>query len=294
MGKLSELLKHLEEVLKVEEEKLREVLSDDEEADILIPIVEKFETELAKLLNQQRTYILDKIDEFVSKDAELLASLIIYLAQEVFPGDTFAEVMEKLMVETLTEAVEVLTNLHLKKIDPDLKFKKISPGTSLWIETWAAQLSEAMKDNTHAAVAKIPLKELEGGGNIDSVKEQIDEMTQFNRNRARLAALTEMLTANTASQYESFLQSPAVVAKGWKHTQSGKTQRPHHVALDGTEIPVTEYFTVGDDQGLYPRDPNLSREERINCYCAMYPVIDDSLLEIPLEDKEDYQDQALT
>jgi len=293
MEKLEKLLKHLEVLLKVEEEKLREAIEDEEEADLLIPLVEKLETSLAKLLRQQKNYILDSIDSFVSKDPLLLTSLITYLAQEVFPGDTFEQVMEKLMVDSLTEAVEILTSLHLQRIDPDLKFKKISPGTSLWIEAWATQIASAMADNTHAAIAKIPLKELEGGGNIDSVRSQIDEMTQFNRNRARLAALTEMLTANTASQYESFIQTPAVVAKGWRHTHTGQTQRPHHVELDGTEIPVTEYFTVGDEQGLYPRDTNLSRQERINCYCAMYPVIDDTLLEIPIEEKEEYQDQAL-
>src|SRR5690606_41590886 len=99
MEKLEKLLKHLEVLLKVEDEKLREAIEDEEEADLLIPLVEKLETSLAKLLRQQKNYILDSIDSFVSKDPLLLTSLITYLSQAVFPGATFEPVLAKLMVD---------------------------------------------------------------------------------------------------------------------------------------------------------------------------------------------------
>src|SRR6185312_3779890 len=114
MEKITILIKNLESILKIEEEELREALGDSEEVDILIPLIEKFEAAVAKLLRSQRKYYIDSIESFTAKNTLELTALFNYLSQEVFPGDTFEEVMEELMVETLTEAIEILTALHMK------------------------------------------------------------------------------------------------------------------------------------------------------------------------------------
>ncbi|MFC1285891.1 phage minor head protein [Bacillus paralicheniformis] len=56
-------------------------------------------------------------------------------------------------------------------------------------------------------------------------------------------AITEVLAASSAAQQEAYSQSPAVIAKKWKHSGGKKNNtRENHTALDGTIVGVDEYL----------------------------------------------------
>lgn len=56
---------------------------------------------------------------------------------------------------------------------------------------------------------------------------------QFERNRARATARTEVLTASSQANWESFMQSPAVEGKEWKQSGAKKKQATPYTCHNG-------------------------------------------------------------
>lgn len=121
-------------------------------------------------------------------------------------------------------------------------------------------------------------------------------MPQFDKERARTMALTEVLADSSAAQHESYVQSPAVKKKKWRHIRGKKNNpRENHIALDGTVIGVDEEFQIlgSSETCMFPRDPKLSAGERINCHCVLSPVVDSKILGLSAKDKEEIRIEAL-
>ena len=131
------------------------------------------------------------------------------------------------------------------------------------------------------------------GNGVYSVIDNLRDHPSFNPARSRAFALTEVLTSYAEGQQVALEQSKAIERKQWVHTGSHKNKpRPHHVALDGTEVAVDEYFNVGGHPALYPRDRNLPVEERVNCHCGVDPVVDLEEFGISEEDLENMRAEA--
>ena len=131
------------------------------------------------------------------------------------------------------------------------------------------------------------MQAIEASEPIADVKLRIKDMPQFDRKRARATARTEVLTASSHANWESFMQSPAVEGKQWKHSGAKKSKtRVTHVMMDGVVVDVDEYFFVEGEFGMYPRDINFSAKNRVNCGCVMGPVVDSDILGLSKEEKE--------
>ena len=131
------------------------------------------------------------------------------------------------------------------------------------------------------------------GNGVYSVISNLRDHPSFNPARSRAFALTEVLTSYAEGQQVALEQSKAIEKKRWVHTGSHKNKpRPHHVALDGTEVAVDEYFSVGGHPALYPRDRNLPVGERVNCHCGVDPVVDLEEFGISEEDLETMRAEA--
>jgi len=64
--------------------------------------------------------------------------------------------------------------------------------------------------------------------------------------------------------------------KGWLATLDLRTRPSHRLAMlryMQNPIAVDEAFQVGDDELMYPRDPNGSAEETILCRCVSAPIV---------------------
>lgn len=61
--------------------------------------------------------------------------------------------------------------------------------------------------------------------------------------------------------------------KRWLATHDARV-RPEHLTAEGQTVEVDEYFTVGGELLLFPRDPDASAENTINCRCVSQSVIE--------------------
>jgi uncharacterized protein with gpF-like domain len=298
MQKIDKLIKSLNDFIakaEDEEEKLEDIVSDFPGLENLSKIVEDYEKSIAKLLRTQRKWFLDEFQGFVSKsDKETLEAFLVYLTNDLFAADKFAEEFGEETTEFLKMTIEELARLMMDSIDKDVPFEVLSKRTTDWIRSWSRDLADLMQLKTHEGLERELLQAIEEGESIADVELRIKDMPEFNRNRARATARTEILTASSQAHYESFKQSPAVVMKKWKHSGSKKNNpRETHVAMDGVEIPVDDFFYVDGEAGLYPRDPNFSAKNRVNCGCALSPVVDREILGLSKEEKEAIRQEVL-
>ncbi|OLN21861.1 hypothetical protein BTO30_12645 [Domibacillus antri] len=276
-----------------EEEKLTDIVPDFPGLDKVPVYVEDYEKKVAKLLRKQRKLFLDGVKTYVGKDITL-EGLLIYLTSNLFAADEFAEEMEEETSEFLQLTVSELATELMESIDKDVPFEVLSNPSLTWIEEWSAQLGKLMKLYAHEALEKEIKKVIKEGGSIQDAELAIKDLPQFDRKRARTTAITEILTASSVAQAESYRQSPAVEKKRWRHSGGKKNNpRKEHQDLDGEEIPVNEKFDVNGHEADHPRDTALPASERVNCHCTMSPVVSKSILGLSKEEKEELRRQAL-
>lgn len=299
MNKVDKLLKSLNAFIqKAEEDKedITDILPDDiPELNELPGLIEDFESMVAKLLRGQRKFFLDELKAFIAKDdGETLEAMLNYFQSDLFAADEFAILFGVEVAEFLKNTTESLTKIIMESIDKDVAFEVLSKRTTEWITSWSEELAEIMELGTHSAIETQIVEAINAGESIAQVELRLKDLPEFDRKRARATARTEVLTASSQANYESFKQSPAVVSKKWKHSGSKKsTPRATHVAMDGTVIPVDDYFLVDGEEGLYPRDPSFSAKNRVNCGCVLGPVVDEKIIGLSQEEKEAIRQEVL-
>lgn len=266
MNKTDKLLESLNVfILKAEEnqfKQLGEMVPDFPGKSNIPKYVEVYEKGIARLLRRQRKKLLDGLKGFVSKDSnETLEALLVFFTQNLFAEDDFEEEFQELTEGFLQQTIEELAKVIMDSIDPEVPFKVLSTRTVNWIRDWSEKLAQIMKLNTHEAVENILTDAIENGSSIQDIELTLKEMPQFDRERARTTAITEVLAASSAAQHESYAQSPAVKKKKWRHS-GGKKNNPResHINLDGTVIGIDEEFQIpgSSETCMFPRDPKLS------------------------------------
>ncbi|MGW6084359.1 phage head morphogenesis protein [Bacillus subtilis] len=301
MNKTDKLLESLNVfILKAEEnqfKQLGEMVPDFPGKSNIPKYVEVYEKGIARLLRRQRKKLLDGLKGFVSKDSnETLEALLVFFTQNLFAEDDFEEEFQELTEGFLQQTIEELAKVIMDSIDPEVPFKVLSTRTVKWIRDWSEKLAQIMKLNTHEAVENILTDAIENGSSIQDIELTLKEMPQFDRERARTTAITEVLAASSAAQHESYAQSPAVKKKKWRHS-GGKKNNPResHIDLDGTVIGLDEEFQIpgSSESCMFPRDPKLSAGERVHCHCVLSPVVDNMILGLSAEEKEEIRREAL-
>lgn len=86
------------------------------------------------------------------------------------------------------------------------------------------------------------------------------------RNRANLIALNE---ANWKWNNEEFFEAKSKKKTKIWHTALDERVRVTHMALEGVEIPVDEFFDVGGYPARMPLDSTLPIQETANCRCSL-------------------------
>ncbi|MFD0131611.1 phage head morphogenesis protein, partial [Bacillus subtilis] len=250
MNKTDKLLESLNAfILKAEENQYKHLgeMVPDFPGKLNIPkYVEEYEKGIARLLRRQRKKFLDGLNSFISKDSkETLEALLVFFTQNLFAEDDFEEEFQELTEGFLQQTIEELAVVIMDSIDPEVPFKVLSNRTTNWIKGWSEKLAQIMKLNTHEAVETVLTNAIENGSSIQDIELTLKDMPQFDRERARTTAITEVLAASSAAQHESYVQSPAVKKKKWRHSGEKKNNpRENHIDLDGTVIGVDEEFQI--------------------------------------------------
>ncbi|AJI08657.1 phage minor head protein [Bacillus cereus] len=302
MQKIDKLLDSLNEwIEKAETDDFTASLPADLEVlDMLPGYVEEFEKEIAKLLRKQKKYFVDGIKNYTKKDAVekgiKIKDIIDFVTGSLFGADTFAKSLSKAARKFLDYTMKDMTKAFMDAIDPDIQFNIFSKRTTKWIDSWSDELGKIMKINSHKAVERILNEGLEQGKGIKEITRELAKLPEFDRKRAKTTAQTEVLAACSASQFESYRQSPAVTGKKWRHSGAKNNQpRDNHVAYDGTTVPVEEEFELpgSGERCMFPRDSSLSAKERVNCKCVMSPAVDNNILGLSEEEKQKIREETL-
>ncbi|WFO98097.1 phage head morphogenesis protein [Bacillus subtilis] len=301
MNKTDKLLESLNVFIQKAEEnqykQLGEMVPDFPGKSNIPKYVEVYEKGIARLLRRQRKKYLDGLNGFVSKDSnETLEALLVFFTQNLFAEDDFEEEFQELTEGFLQQTIEELAEVIMDSIDPEVPFKVLSNRTINWIKDWSKKLAGIMKLNTHEAVENVLTAAIENGSSIQNIELTLKDMSQFDRERARTTAITEVLAASSAAQHESYAQSPSVKKKKWRHSGNKKNNpRENHIDLDGTVIGVDEEFQIpgSSESCMFPRDPKLSAGERVHCHCVLSPVVDNMILGLSAEEKEEIHREAL-
>lgn len=301
MNKTDKLLESLNVFIQKAEEnqykQLGEMVPDFPGKSNIPKYVEEYEKGIARLLRRQHKKFLDGLKGFVSKDSEeTLKALLVFFTQNLFAEDDFEEEFQELTEGFLQQTIEEMAEVIMDSIDPEVPFKVLSTRTVNWIKDWSKKLAEIMKLNTHEAVENVLTDAIENGSSIQDIELTLKDMPQFDRERARTTAITEVLAASSAAQHESYAQSPAVKKKKWRHSGGKKNNpRENHIDLDGTVIGVDEEFQIpgSEETCMFPRDPKLSAGERVHCHCVLSPVVDNEILGLSPEEKEEIRKKTL-
>ena len=83
--------------------------------------------------------------------------------------------------------------------------------------------------------------------------------------RASTIARTEGGALAQFGQYDAVESSGLIVVKEWQTTF--QRSRDTHITADGQVVGQNDFFTVGGEKALYPKAPNLSAKETVNCRC---------------------------
>ena len=257
--------------------------------------IEELEEEIAELL-------LNETDYFISK-AEAAVDLETF-ARDIWPGvkldDDLMEKLIAIFTERFGEFMPEFIGYYIQQTDKDLELKQVSKKTTEWVKSWSKDLGTIMQLNSHKEIESILERGLKEGSSIQEFTSAIlDSGIRDEYHKARRVAVTEVLTAHRAAQQEAFMQSPAVAEKAWKHTGSYRNDpRKNHMDMDGQRVRVDEPFELKGIKGgtyrpMYPGDPVLPPEERINCHCISQPVVSAEILGLSLEERQRLQQEAI-
>ncbi|KAB2400752.1 phage minor head protein, partial [Bacillus cereus] len=211
-------------------------------------------------------------------------------------NDTFESDMANLSNEVLLPIIIALCQIIMEYLDPDILFEELSEQTEADVTTWGITLAAFLFLATRNGILGAISVAITGNLTISALITALQDLSVFSRSRASSVAKSEVLTALSVAQQESYGQSPAVTGKMWVHTdrQEGNP-RANHQKMDGVEVPVDEEFEIedSDETCMFPREPKLSPAERMHCHCVIFPVIDGLTIVLSKEDKEALRQQYI-
>ncbi|HLZ93365.1 MAG TPA: phage minor head protein [Candidatus Acidoferrum sp.] len=114
--------------------------------------------------------------------------------------------------------------------------------------------------------------------------------------RAETVALNEILRVHSMAgqaRLEDLQQQVPSVKKQWIHIMAARVPRIAHIHASGQVRAVDEPFSVGGEELMYPRDPNGSPENTINCHCLLAPYVDAADLKPTAEQKQVLKDAGI-
>jgi hypothetical protein len=133
-----------------------------------------------------------------------------------------------------------------------------------------------------------------GGQSVPDIIAQVGRAISGNKftglfgpigDRAETIALNEILRVHSIAgqaRLEDLQAKIPTVKKQWLHIPASRKPRFGHIEASGQVKNVDEPFLVrqgligSEEELMYPRDPNGSPENTINCHCLLVPYMDES------------------
>lgn len=253
----------------------------------------KLEKELKKLLDENTKFVLNSVYDY-----DDVGDFIVNQWPELKGNKDLIEKLTKTFESHLMSVMPKYVADYISRTDPQLKALGLTHQTQAWIHNWSGKLAEIMQLTDNNAIEKILSRAMQEGKSVaDTAREIADSGIRDSGYRARRTSTTEMLRAHSVAQQESFMQSPAVVSKMWRHSGWRQYSRQNHIDIDGQTVRKEDTFTLFGDEGIfypmYPRDECLPAGESINCGCIAEPIVDDNILHMSLDERRQLQKEAI-
>jgi len=124
---------------------------------------------------------------------------------------------------------------------------------------------ERMKDSLSEGIRN--------GENSKQLADRVRENMDREISNAPTVARTEINPAYQEGQLEGMRQSGVVRKKEWLSAFTANS-RDTHLAADGQQVGLDDYFEVGGEPLRHPGDPSGSASNIINCLCDMLSVLE--------------------
>lgn len=266
------------------------------DASYTVKEAEKLEDELSRILQEKSENFI----QLLKDNPNASISEILDKMPDFNKSTNMVDELKSLFCNEFSNSIKHIANSYIKSIDKELKLQSMTNRTSAWIDTWSSELAEIMNVNTEEKLNRVLSNALTKGKSVlETASELVESGTLESATRARTTALTEMLRANSVAAQESYIQSPAVSQKKWRHTGARKNNpRQNHVDMDGQIVDVDEPFELVGADGViyypqYPRDSILPPGESINCHCIHQPIVSEDILGMSLKKREKLQENAV-
>ena len=161
-----------------------------------------------------------------------------------------------------------------------------------WFNTYVQQFSQPINSTTEREIAQIMARAQAEGSSIPAIQNQLEAM--FEREitgrlpddpeyewfmdrvppyRVEAIARTETISSSNMGT-DGLFHDWGVKKKELLATMDDRT-RDTHLEADGQVVGIDEPFIIGGYEAMYPGDPSLPPEERINCRCTELAVIEE-------------------
>ncbi len=245
------------------------------------------------------TALVSQTDYFIKKiKKQKSVADLMDVFDEIKANDVCNEEITAVAVKQFKKYIPKMVVRYAANTDGGIKITAVSKRTTAWIDSWGEELGNLMKLNSHTEIESILKKALENGDSIQTATKAIlDSGIRDERYKARRCAMTEMFRAHNVSKYEASQQMPCIVGRRWRHSGVG-TPRPNHEDMDGQTVDKSEPFTLIGADGetyhpMYPIDPVLPASEAINCHCTVDDVVDEKILGLTAEERQQMRDEAI-
>jgi hypothetical protein len=165
---------------------------------------------------------------------------------------------------------------------------------------YTADLIKGLTQNAAAQVNGVIQRAFLGGQSMTDILKNLGsamgEDSPF-ADRVVRAATTEILRVHSIASQASLEQAAERhkdLKKQWQHINAARVPRVSHIIADGQIREVTEAFEVDGEQLMYPRDPNGSPENTINCHCLQKPYFEPQDLKATIGDKQLLKDLGIS
>ena len=183
-------------------------------------------------------------------------------------GESTQEEWQDLLEEWIKHTIEKVGQMNIVTIDPQLEFNMLDDKLLTWID-WRTENAaiEIIGTSYQKVMDELWDVIVEGDYSVPKAAERLQQSFGFSEDRAKVIARTEIMTSATVGQFQSDYQSGLVIGKKWNSTHDDRTRHSHSQA-DGQIRKLDEYFDIGGEKLLHPRDSEHgSAGNVIQCRC---------------------------
>ncbi|MFD1317015.1 phage minor head protein [Loigolactobacillus zhaoyuanensis] len=256
-----------------EDDELRKLLKKMhiKHVDQVIDYINSITDDLDDILQADYEEIL-AIAERAYKKSDTTAPLAIWLALQM-RHRTFIKDFNITITPRLKSMYQDLGQQAATEYDTSLDFDKKTSYTAQRMSKWLKQLSKLMNLTTRNFATSAIKRSYERGKGIDWLRTKLSQSDEFSYRRARTTAITEGMRMYSAGTYEAMEKSNVVIGFEWHHANGVREPRKSHEDLEGTVIDKESYFHIDGEFAKFPRDPDLSAKQSVNCHCYIEPVL---------------------